>query len=101
MYEKHGLMIKVSDPVVLEYLRTRDGSCTNLVEYALRKKIGWSVNAIRWSKVKKHPDCRNTRPVKVCNKRLIDYIIDRKKNFGISHKFTLEDAVRSLVKAEK
>ena len=41
MYEKHGLMSKISNPLVLAYLRRHhEASNTLLIENALRKKLG-------------------------------------------------------------
>ena len=102
MYEKHGLMSKISNPLVLAYLRGHDGSNTLLVENALRKKLGLplAVRTPRHIGRNKKTDCRNAVPVKVTDPRLVDHLVSQRKLHGISHRYTIESAVLEAIVEE-
>ena len=75
MYEREGLMSKLSNPMVLAYLRRHnDRSNTDLIESALRKVLGLPPKeyAPRIRGNNKMVDCRNVLPVKVSDPKLID-----------------------------
>lgn len=103
MYEKHGLMSKISNPLVLAYLRNHKGkSYTNQIESALWKKLG-KVPKEQESKNrgrKKISDCRNVVPVKVIDPELVDYLISQRTVLGISHRHTIENAILELIAGE-
>lgn len=101
MYEKFGLMVKVSNPDVIAYLRQhQEQSNTLLIENALREKLGIPPkvysNALRGRK-KNSPDCANRIPVKISDKDLIEHILRQKKNYGICQRHTVESAVLSTI----
>ena len=97
MYEKHGLMSKIRNPLVLAYLRSNEESNTKLIENALWEKLGLSQKKEESKKYvrgrKKSPDCRNAVPVKVVDPALVDYLITQRKVLGISHRYTIENAI--------
>lgn len=104
MYEKHGLMSKISNPLVLAYLRKhREASNTLLIENALRKKLG--IPPVRVGNGRqgrnKNVRCRNLTPVKVTDPALIDHLITQRRVSGISHRHTIESAVLELILEEE
>jgi hypothetical protein len=103
MYEKHGLMAKLSNPMVLAYLRRdNDKTYTELVENALRKKLGKPTKQYP-AKTKgnaKIADCRNVVPVKISDQTLIDHIVAQKQLKGISHRYTIESAILKVIAEE-
>ena len=103
MYEKHGLMSKLSNPVVLSYLRRHhEASHTRLIEIALRKKLGLPQKEYgpeNRGRVKVE-DCRNVLPVKVVDRELVDHLIAQRRVYGISHRHTIENAVLEMVLEE-
>ena len=104
MYEKHGLMSKISNPLVLAYLRGNQGeSHTRLIENALRKKLGIpQVEAETENRRrKKETDCRNSVPVKVIDRELVNYLITQRKVHGISHRHTIENAILETIAGEQ
>ena len=104
MYEKHGLMSKLSNPLVLAYLRRhREASHTRLIEIALRKKLGLAPKEYGPEKRgrEKVSDCRNSLPVKVTDPQLIDHLITQRKVFGICHRHTIENAVLEAILEEE
>ena len=102
MYERHGLMSKLTNPQVLEYLReNRDKTNLELVENALRAKLGIPPKNYRrkqWSR--KNIDCHNATPVKVCDPDLIEHIQSQRKKYGISHRFTIESAILNVMRSK-
>ena len=99
MYEKHGLMSKISNPLVLSYLRKhREASNTLLIENALRKKLGIPpVSGNGRQGRNKNVRCRNLTPVKVTDPTLIDHLITQRRVSGISHRHTIESAVLEVI----
>lgn len=103
MYEKHGLMSKISNPLVLAYLRGNQAeSNTRLIESALRKKLGIPrfehSGSVRGRK--KEIDCRNTIPVKVVDPTLVNYLVTQRKVHGISHRYSIENAILEMIAEE-
>lgn len=104
MYEKNGLMSKLSNPMVLAYLRrNNDRTHTDLIESALRKQLGLPAKEYspKGKGNNKVVDCRNVLPVKVRDQDLIDYIIAQKQICGISHRHTIESAIMAVIAEEK
>lgn len=104
MYEKHGLMCKVRDPLVIAYLRSNaDITNTDLVENALRRKLGIAEKAAtaRTRGNEKIPDCVNCVPVKIRDKRLINHIIQQKLLRGITQRHTVESAILEVIAGGK
>lgn len=104
MYEKHGLMSKISNPVVLAYLRGNHGeSHTRLIERALRKKLGIPVEEKKTeSKSRQKESYRSdTTPVKVLDPVLVDYLITQRKVHGVSHRYTIENAILEMIAGEQ
>lgn len=103
MYEKNGLMVKVSNPMVLAYLRSSEGKThTDLVESALLQKMGLPPKqeaAMKRGGLKKK-DCRNVVPVKIRDRKIIDFIIYMKVVHGVSHRHTVESAILALIAEE-
>lgn len=100
MYEKHGLMSKISNPLVLAYLRKHnEASNMLLIENALRKKLGIPLVSPgrERSGRRKDEDCRNTIPVKVVDPRLVDHLITQRRVHGVSHRHTIESAVLEII----
>ena len=103
MYEKHGLMSKLSNPMVLAYLRKNENRThSDLIENALRKKLGKpeKQHPPKTRGNKKETDCRNVIPVKVSDPELIDYIITQKQVHGISYRHTIESAILEIIAEE-
>lgn len=103
MYEKNGLMSKVRNPLVISYLRINsDRTNTDLVESALCKKLGIPAKtpAVENRGNKKIPGNINCIPVKIRDRRLIDYIISQKQLLGISHRHTVESAILEQIARE-
>lgn len=103
MYEKHGLMSKLSNPMVLAYLRKNENRThSDLIENALLKKLGKSEkqHPPKTRGNKKETDCRNVIPVKVSDPELIDYIIAQKQVHGISYRYTIESAILEIIAEE-
>ena len=96
MYEKNGLMVKITNPAVLAHLRRhRNETNTSVIERALRDQLN-----IPPAPPKKHngrpktvPENDYPLPVKISDQHLIDYITGQRKNFGVYHAFTVEAAV--------
>lgn len=104
MYEKHGLMSKISNPVVLAYLRgNHSESHTRLIERALRKKLGITMEEKKTeSKPRKRENYRsNSTPVKVLDPVLVDYLITQRKVHGASHRYTIENAILEMIAGEQ
>jgi len=111
MYEKNGLMSKITNAEVLEYLRSiPDKTNVELVEDALCEKLGLppkikrhcdSSGVVKIPGKKKIPDCRNGFPVKVSDQRLIDHIISQKRNYGILYRHTIESAIINMARRQK
>ena len=101
MYEKHGLMAKISNPLVIAYLRKHpESSTTLLIENALRKKLGVPLvppGDRRGAGRGKSGDCRNDMPVKVTDQALVNHLITQRKVYGVSHRHTIESAVLAVI----
>ena len=96
MYEKHGLMVKLTNPAVLAHLRLhRNETNTSVVERALRDMLGIPPVQKRTynGKPKTVPENDYPLPVKISDQHLIDYITGQRKNFGVPHCFTVQTAV--------
>lgn len=103
MYEKHGLMSKIRNPLVLAYLRDHNGkSYTSQIESALWKKLGKIPKEKECENRgrKKISDCRNCVPVKVIDPELVDYLISQRTVCGISHRHTIENAILEVIAGE-
>ena len=103
MYEKNGLMIKISNPIVLAYLRrNNDRTHTDLCESALRKKLRMKPkeHAQKTRGNHKTTDCRNVLPIKVRDIALINHIISQKQLCGVSHRHTVESAILAVIAEE-
>lgn len=104
MYEKHGLMSRLSNPVVLAWLRKHtEASHTQLIENALRRKLGLALRECKPEKRgrSKIAECRNDLPVKVKDPQLVDHLITQRRVYGVSHRHTIESAVLDMVLAEE
>lgn len=103
MYEKHGLMSKISNPLVLSYLRNQSESNTRIIERALRKKLGIQIDpeCCESRGRKKDVDSRNKIPVKVVDPMLVKYLISQRKIHGVSHRYTIENAILEMIAVEK
>ena len=104
MYEKHGLMSKIGNPLVLAYLRKHlEASNTLLIENALRKKIGIPIVPVGDGRTgrNKNVDCHNLTPVKVTDQTLIDHLITQRRVSGISYRHTIESAVLEVILEEE
>lgn len=100
MYEKYGLMVKITNKEVINYLRnTRDCSQTSIIENALRKKLGVPLKEGRKRVVRDASENTNTNalPVKINEIGLIEHIMSQKKNYGISYRHTVESAVLEFI----
>ena len=97
MYEKYGLMVKVTNPDVIQYLRSNpEETNKSLIEAALRDMLGIPPQPpqIRFKgKGKALPDNVNSIPVKISDQYLIDYICQQKQRFGVCQRHTVETAV--------
>lgn len=104
MYEKHGLMSKLSNPVVLAYLRKHhEASHTRLIEIALRRKLGLAPKKYgpeKRGRVKVET-CSNSLPVKIVDQQLINHLITQRRVHGISHRYTIESAVLEVILEEE
>ncbi len=101
MYEKHGLMSKLTDEKVLAYLRSKsDESHTQIVESALCRKLGIPPKNYHGGKGrKKSANCRKSLPVKVTSSDLIDHIISQKRLYGICYRHTIESAILNAMRS--
>lgn len=99
MYEKHGLMSKISNPLVLAYLRKHhEMSNTLLIENALRRKLGMPPAVVKERRGRAKKDgSLNVMPVKVTDPALVDHLISQRKVYGISHRHTIESAVLAVI----
>ena len=100
MYEKHGLMSKLTNPTVLAYLREqKDKKNIELVENALRLKLGIPPKrySARNHKINKKIGCDNAMPVKVFDPDLVAHILNQKNRYGISYRFTIESAILNMI----
>lgn len=102
MYEEHGLMSKLTNPQVLQYLReNQDKSNLELVENALRHKLGIPPKSYRKRRIfHKDIDCQNATPVKVFDPDLIEHITSQRHKYGISHRFTIEQAILNVIRSK-
>ena len=96
MYEKHGLMVKITNPSVLAHLRRhRDETNTSVVERALREMLNIPPAPVKKynGRPKTVPENDYPLPVKISDQYLIDYITGQRKNFGVNYSFTVTAAV--------
>lgn len=96
MYEKYGLMVKITNPKVLAYLRKhKEQTNVSLIEKALRDmlNIPYIREASTRGRKKALPDNCNAMPVKISDQYLIDHVCRQKKEFGICQRHTVETAV--------
>lgn len=102
MYKEHGLMVRLTNPQVLEYLReNHDKTNLELVENALRNKLGIPPKSYRRKQgSRKNIDCLNPTPVKVCDPDLIDHVTNQRHRYGISHRFTVEQAILNVMRSK-
>lgn len=103
MYEKHGLMVRITNPDVIAYLRNNpDTPNKQLIETALREKIGIPPKVYSpYCGRKKMSNCGNAFPVKISDQDLVDYIIFQNQRYGILQKFIVENAVLEKMEREK
>lgn len=102
MYEKHGLMVRITNPDVLAYLRNNPNvSNKQLIETALREKIGLPPKTYHAQTRKKAQSCENAMPVKIGDQELVDYIIFQHQRYGILQKHIVESAILEKMEREK
>ena len=105
MYEKHGLMVKVTNPDVIHYLRSNpEETNKSLIESALRDMLCISPQPPQKhqrGKTKAFPENANAIPVKISDQYLVDYICNQKKNHGICQRHTVESAVLRYMEKKK
>lgn len=104
MYEKHGLMVKITNPDVISYLRLNPAKTNKyLIESALREMLGIppqpAQKKLRGRKA--FPENANAIPVKIADQYLVDHICNQKKNFGICQRHTVETAVLRHIERQK
>ena len=103
MYEKHGLMSKLTNPEVLAYLRRhRETSHTRLIEAALRKHLGLEPKKYGAEHRGRHKvlACVNALPVKVRDPYLVNYLVTNRRENGVCHRHVLEKAILAMVGEE-
>jgi hypothetical protein len=104
VYEKYGLMVKVTNPEVIHYLRTNPGETNkSLIEAALRDMLGIPPQPAqrRHRGRKAFPENANAIPVKIADQYLVDHICNQKKNYGICQRHTVESAVLRYMEKKK
>ncbi len=105
MYEKHGLMSKITNQEVLRYLRSLPNKThTEIAETALCRKLGLPPKKYHPktdSGRKKDPDCRNGLPIKISDQRLVDHVVSQKKQYGILYRHTIESAILNVAQGKK
>lgn len=105
MYEKYGLMVKITNPDVLAYLR-QNTSIPNqqLVEDALREMLNLPIprrKPRRRTYVKATLKNMNAAPVKISDQFLVDYLVNQKKCYGIMQRHTVETAILRVIERQK
>ena len=102
MYEKYGLMVRITNPEVIAYLRSnQNASNKQLIETALREKIGLPPKTYHTQTRKKEPSCANAMPVKIGDQELVDYIVFQHQRYGILQKHIVESAILEKIEREK
>lgn len=104
MYEKHGLMVKVTNPEVISYLRSNpEITNSSLIEAALRDMLCIPPIPLQQNKRKGKsiPENVNDMPVKISDLDLIEYILGQKKKYGICQRHTVETAVLRYIERQK
>ena len=105
MYEKHGLMSKITNKEVLEFLRSMpDKTHTEIAETALCRKLGLPPKTYKPKTEggrRKDPDCRNGLPVKISDQRLVDHVVTQKRLYGILYRHTIESAILNMAQGGK
>ena len=107
MYEKNGLMVKLTNPRCIEYIRGR-GEDTNssIVEAALLRKFGFPEKekkrtyASRRGRKKTPGVSTKAFPVKITDRRIIDEIL-RLREHGVIQRHTVESALLDMIKKEE
>lgn len=92
---KQGLMVKIRNVDVIKYIRgIENKSVVEIVENALRKKVGLPEKTdYRLSVRSKNKANVNAFPVKISDRKLIEYLVMLRKNHGITHRFWVENAI--------
>jgi len=105
MYEKNGLMVKLTNPRCIEYIRGK-GEETNssIVESALLRKFGLPEKekrscASRQGRKKNPETITGSFPVKITDQRIIDSILTLRKN-GVIQRHTVESALLEMIEKE-
>lgn len=99
-YEKHGLMVKITNPNVVSYFRSVHECNTHIAEKAVAKIAGIPYTVPPFQAVKsKNMHCQNGFAVKINNQEIIDYIVERRQKHGVNHNFTVESAVLKMMRA--
>lgn len=89
------MMVKITHPKVLSYLRGSSKSNTELVESPLFRHFGIEPRLYpkRKGGRKKKINNLNALPIKIMDKRLDELIIERKRNTGAPWRYTVETAI--------
>lgn len=103
MYEKNGLMVKLTDPRCIEYVRRGAEPSSRVVESALLRKLGLEARTKRVCRrrhKKKHANV-SSFPVKIMDERVINHILEQRSR-GVVHRYTVERALLDVIeKSEK
>ena len=100
MYEKNGLMVKLRNEMVITYIRSiQDRSVTEIVENALRRRLGIPEKGGYNRVVKRKKDRTNTKefPVKVSDRYLIEYLTNLRRTHGVMNRYAVENAILDLI----
>ena len=100
MCERNGLMVKLRNEKVISYIRgITDKSVTEIVENALRKRLGipLKTNYNRTLKLKKNPANLNSFPVKIPDQELIDYLVNLRSVHGVMNRYCVENAILEVM----
>lgn len=89
------MMVKITNPKVLRYLRNNSQSNTELVEMPLFRHFGLEPRAFTECKSgrKKKINNLNALPIKIRDKRLERCLIECKLRTGAVHRHTVEAAI--------
>ena len=100
MYERNGLMVKLRNEKVIGYIRgITDRSATEIIENALRKRLGIPEknNYNRLLKRRKNPENINSFPVKISDQELIDYLVNLRSVHGVMNRYCVENAILEVM----
>lgn len=99
MYEKHGLMVKITNKEVLRFLRSHKETNVQLIERALCKVKGIEPRVFKSiSKKPKKGGCENCLPIKISHAPLVQYVIEQKKLHGVCYRHTVESAMLNYIR---